>query len=200
MSVIEIYTSADDSMNEIRRRLGNMQKKAPLALRSALNKTAKEAKKQDERLTKRTYTAKSDIHSLQFEKATTGNLTAILRDKGANISIAHFTHYAGKRGVSAIINTTHGRKKISKYGNPAWFNVLEKGGNGIAVRIPGVQAQKGRRKTMKLSKHSEAVEKLYSISSPVMHGNDQTWGTIEDATHQKLHENTAKEIERILGT
>lgn len=180
MSVIEIYTSADDSMNEIRRRLGNMQKKAPLALRSALNKTAKEAKKQDERLTKKTYTAKGDIHSLQFEKATTGNLTAILRDKGANISIAHFTHYAGKRGVSAIINTTHGRHSIGKYGNKAFS-----WGNLIMVRK---------------SESRLPIEKMASISSPVMHGNDQTWGTIEDATHQKLHENTAKEIERILGT
>lgn len=52
------------------------KRKAPQAVRTALNKTAREAKKQDERITKQTYTAKGDIHSLQFKKATTANFAS----------------------------------------------------------------------------------------------------------------------------
>lgn len=184
MAAIDIVIELDNELEYVRKRLGNLQKKAPMVIRTAINKTAREAKKQDERITKKLYTSKSDINSLQFTKATTANLTAILKDKGANISMSHFRNYAGKRGVSAVINTSHGRKKLSKYGNPAFFNALANGGNGIAVRV---------------SKSRLPIEKMASISSPVMHGNDQTWGTIDEETRQKLHENIEKELERILG-
>lgn len=175
---VEILIEVDEALSYARKHLGDMQKKAPLAVRNAINKTAREAKKQDERVTKQTYTAKGDINALQFTKATTGNLTAILKDKGANISMSHFTHYAGKRGVSAIINTKHGRKTIGKHGNKAfiWNTIFVREGKS---RLP--------------------IEKMVSISSPVMHGNDGTWGTIEDDVRTKLYENLNKEIERILS-
>ena len=152
--VIEIFV--EDIANAVeyaRKRLGDLQKKAPLVVRNAINKTAKEAKKKDERITKQTYTAKSDIHSLEFKKATTGNLQAVLK------------HYSGKKTISAIINVKHGRKTLGKYGNKAFYY------NTIFVR-------KGKSRL--------PIEKMASISSPVMHGNDQTWGTIEDETLQKL--------------
>ena len=184
MAAIEILINLDSELEYVRQRLGDLQKKAPMVIRNAINKTAKEAKTKDERITKQTYTAKGDIHSLQFQKATVGNLWAVLRDSGANISMTHFNHYAGKSKVSAIINTKHGRQTLGKYGNLAFYNSLAKGGSGIAVR---------------LGKSRVPIEKMASISSPVMHGNDETWGTIEDETLHKLHDNIEKELERILG-
>lgn len=185
MAIITLVASLGDELEYVRKRLGDMQKKAPMVIRTAINKTAKEAKQKDERITKRMYTAKRDIHSLQFKKATTANLQAILKDKGANISMTHFKHYAGKRGVSAIINTTHGRKQLGKYGNLAFFTGgLRNGGATILVRKSAARLP---------------LEKMASISSPVMHGNEQTWGTIEDETLKKLHDNIEKELERILG-
>lgn len=179
MTVIAINIVLADELEYVKNRLGDMKKKAPMVIRSAINKTAKEAKTKDERITKKTYTAKSDIHDLQFTKATTANLQAILRDRGANVSMTHFSHYSGKRvGVSAIINKSHGRRRLGKYGNKAFSY------NTIFVR--------------KSSKRLP-IEKMASISSPVMHGNEQTWGTIEDDIRQKLHENIEKELERILG-
>lgn len=175
---IEILIEVDEALEYARKRLGDMQKKAPMVVRTAINKTAKEAKTKDERITRQTYTARSDIHSLEFKKATTGNLQAILKDKGANISMTHFSHYVGKRTISAIVNTKHGRRTLGKHGNKAFFY------NTIFVRE---------------GKSRLPIEKMASISSPVMHGNDQTWGTIEDETLQKLYENIEKEIERILG-
>lgn len=184
MSAINVFIDIDSELEYARKRLGDLQKKAPMVIRTAINKTAKEAKKMDERITKKTYTAKGDIHSLQFQKATTANLQAILKDRGSNVSMTHFSHYAGKTKVSAIINSSHGRKTLGKYGNKAFINALANGGSGIAVRV-------GKSRT--------PIEKMASISSPVMHGNDGTWGTIEPGIRQKLHENVKKEIERILG-
>lgn len=178
MAAIEILINLDSELEYVRQRLGDLQKKAPMVIRNAINKTAKEAKTKDEKITKQTYTAKGDIHSLQFQKATVGNLWAVLRDSGANISMTHFNHYAGKSKVSAIINTKHGRRTLGKYGNLAFF------WNTIFVRQ---------------SSSRLPIEKMASISSPVMHGNDGTWGTIEDETLHKLHDNIEKEIERILG-
>lgn len=175
---VEILIEIDEAVEYARKYLGDLSKKAPIAVRTAINKTAREAKKQDERITKQTYTAKGDIHALQFTKATTGNLTAILKDNGANISLSHFSYYEKKNGISAIINTKHGRKSIGKYGNKAFF------WNTIFVRE---------------SKDRLPIEKMSSISSPVMHGNDETWGTIEGDVRAKLYENLDKEIERILN-
>lgn len=184
MSAINVFIDIDSELEYAMKRLGDLQKKAPMVIRTAINKTAKEAKKTDERITKKTYTAKGDIHSLQFQKATTANLQAILKDRGANISMTHFSHYIGKNKVSAIINTNNGRKTLGKYSHPAFYNSLSNGGSGIAIR---------------LGKNRTPIEKMASISSPVMHGNDGTWGTIEPGIRQKLHENVEKEIERILG-
>ena len=184
MAIVEILIDIDKEFEYARKRLGDSQKKAPMVVRTAINKTAKEAKTKDERITKQMYTAKGDIHSLEFKKATTANLQAILKDRGANISMTHFSHYSGKNKVSAIINRKHGRKTLGKYGNKAFNNSLANGGNGIAVRL-GVSRL--------------PIEKMASISSPVMHGNEGTWGTIEPEIYRKLHENVEKEIERILG-
>ena len=175
---VVVLVEVDEALQYARQKLGAMQKKAPQAVRTALNKTAREAKKQDERITKQTYTAKGDIHSLQFKKATTANLQAILKDKGSNISMSHFRTYVGKKRISAVINTKHGRRNLGKYGNKAFF------WNTIFVR-------EGQSRL--------PIEKMASISSPVMHGNVNTWGTIEDDVRSKLYENIDKEIERILG-
>ena len=43
------------------------------------------------------------------------------------------------------------------------------------------------------------IEKLMSISSPVMHGNKNTWGQMEDEVKQKLYKNLDKQIAKMLG-
>lgn len=177
--VINVDVNADYVMTQ----LGKMQKKAPMVIRSAVNDTAKDAKKQNDKLTKRTYTAKGSINPLKYTAATVGNLTAVLRDRGRNISISHFSTYAGKRAVTAVINRNHGRQIIGKYGNKAFSNDLANGGSGIAVRVSASRLP---------------IEKMASISSPVMHGNKQTWGTIEDAVHQSLYRNIQKRLEGVI--
>ena len=176
---VEILIDIDEALDYARQKLGSLQKKAPMAVRTAINNTAREAKKQNEKITKKTYTAKGDIHALQLKKATTGNLQAILKDKGANVSVAHFKTYAGKTRVSAIINKTHGRRVLGKYGNKAfiWDNL--------------VMVRKGKSRL--------PIEKLMSISSPVMHGNKNTWGQMEDEVKQKMYKNLDKQIAKMLG-
>lgn len=183
MNAIEIFIDLDSELEYIRKELGELRRRAPIVLRTAINRTAAEAKKRDEKITRQTYTAKNDINKLEQKKATTANLQAVLSDKGKNISLRRFTHYAGKSKLTAIINARRGRKTIGKYGNPAFANILARGGSGIAVRY---------------NKTRLPIEKLSSISSPVMHGNKNTWGKIEPDIKALLHENVKKELERVL--
>ena len=63
---VVVLVEVDEALQYARQKLVAMQKKAPQAVRTALNKTAREAKKQDERITKQTYTAKGVAASLKL--------------------------------------------------------------------------------------------------------------------------------------
>ena len=118
------------------------------------------------------------MHSLNFTKATTGNLQAVLRDKGANVPISHFNTYIGKKTVSSIINITHGRKKmINAAGNKAflWKSIVWRQGK---ERFP--------------------LQKVMSISSPVSHGNHDVWVQVKGLTQQDLYVFLDEEIEKVL--
>ncbi len=179
MPTINITIDLDSELARVREALGDMRKRAPMVIRTAVNNTAKKAKNMDDRITKKTYTAKGDINNLQLKKATTANLIAELRDKGGAIPMSHFSHYAGKRvGVSAVINTKKGRKRIGKYGNKAFLY------NTIMVRMTSKRLP---------------IEKMMSLTSPTAHYNRYTWATIEDEIRAMLYDSIDSELERLLN-
>ncbi len=188
MAAIDIFIDLDRELEYIRKELGDLHRRAPVVLRTAINKTAAEAKKRDDRITGQTYTAKRDINRLEHKKATTANLQAILSDKGENISMTHFKYRAGKRGISVLINKTHGYKKVEKHDNPAFYAMKKEKGGKVGKFI-----------AVRYGKQRLPIEKLLSISSPVMHGNKNTWGKIEPDIEALLHKNVRKELERVLS-
>ena len=179
---IEVLINMDEALDYARNRLGDLQKKANMAVRTAINKSAKEIKKHDEKITKKTYTDKNDINDLQFKKATTGNLQAILKDKGRNISLTHFSHYPGWLFYAAVKKS---EKDVWKYGNPAF-----------TVKSPKL---KTIGPFVRKSKNRFPIEKLSSISSPVQHGNPSIWAQVEPNSKEILYKYLDKEIERILS-
>lgn len=207
--MVELLVEVDDLEKYAISRLRGFDKAVPKLVKKAINKTAKEIKKLDERKAKQVYTAKSEINNLEFTRATTGNLQAVLHDKGNNIGIAKYLHNRGSRiGVSAIINRLHGRKRITKYGNKAFTAEMESGHNGVFVRVPGTIMQYSKTryrrkgtlgKTNYTNKHIEMIEEIKSISSPVIHGNDNVWAALEPKARDLLYENLDKEIEIFLG-
>lgn len=202
--MIEIEINAEDLLEYAERQLGQLSKKAKPVVKRAINNTAKEISKRTIKQAKMVYTAKKDIGSasdFKTTKATTSKLQAILRSKGAGVSVRHFSHNIGKRGISVIINKEHGRKKMFKYGNKAFENtgLGSQGKHPIMVRVPGrYMTQSTSRKSDNPSKHTEFLEKIISISRPVMLGNHNTWGKIEAEMGEKLLENVNKEIDKEL--
>ena len=179
---VELLIDIDEMLDYARSHLGDMYKKAPMAVRTAINKTAKEIKKLDEKITKKTYTDKADINDLEFKKATTANLQAILKDKGKNVSLTHFTHYAGTLFYATVKKS---EKDIWKYGNPAFLI------KSPQLNTTGPFVRKGKSRL--------PIQKLASISSPVQHGNPEIWKQVEPDAKKVIYDNLNKEIERILS-
>lgn len=185
--MVNLVCEIDRELDYAREALGSLSKKAPMAVRTALNKTAKEVKTLDEKEAKATYTAKrSYINKLSLKKASVSNLDAILADSGGKVSMTHFKYYAGKKGLTTLINTKKGVKQVAPNGIKAFY-IPENARafkNSIAVRL-------GRPRL--------PIQKLYSISSPGMHGSQKyVWGEIEPDVRTMLHENVKKEVERMI--
>lgn len=202
--MVEIEINVDDLLEYAERRLGQLSKKAKPVVKRAINNTAKEISKRTVKQAKKVYTAKKDIGSasdFKTTKATTSKLQAILRSKGSNVPINRFSFYSGKKQLTAKISTLNGRKPIAKYGNKAFLamGMGSAGNNPIMVRVSGrYMSDTGNRNSSKPSKHTEALEKVMSISRPVMLGNSNTWGKIEAEMGKKLLENVNKEIDKEL--
>ena len=178
---VEIVIDTEEALRYAREKLGALQGgKARMAVRNAINKTAKEVKKIDERAAKRTFTDKSDLNALEFQKATTANLEALLKDKGGSVSITHFTWRNGIRGVTALINRNNGYKKMTLNGNSAFYN-------GISVFV-----REGPERL--------PIKKVKSLSSPSAHGAPDVWQKETEQQGQELfYENLENEIVRILN-
>ncbi len=199
--MVEIQIDIGEAEEYVKKQLANYKDHIiTKAMRTAINNTAKAVKKLDERIAKRKYTAKKEINALKFRKATASSLEAILSDRGANISLSKFNVYYGKKAVSAVINRDNGRKRITKYGMAAFGTEMKSGHSMVGVRVPGVYMQYSKtRRVPPKNMHTEKIEEIKSISSPVMHGNNKVWLALKPESRKLLYENLDKEIERILG-
>lgn len=199
--VMDCTIDMDEMLKYAEKALGELKSKAPMAVRTAINKAAKNAKKLDEKTAKSTYTDKDKLNSLNLTKATTSNLTAILRDKGENVSMLHFKYRVGKRQTSVLINKKHGYKSLFAGAERKPFiasGTLNNDGSGMMVRVAGKYITGGSRKNRKHTKHTEALEKLHSISSPVQHGNPKVWDIeVMPITEKDIYKELDKQITNI---
>lgn len=158
MAEIVIEIDAQEAIAYVKDRLGGISdSRARMAVRTAINHTAQKLKKIDERNAKKTFTDKSDLNELDFQKATTANLEAVLRDKGLAVPLPRFTVREGKTLISALINRNHGYKKMIFNGNKAFM----KSNGMIAVRV---------------GKERFPIKSIYSLSSPSAHGAPDVFG------------------------
>lgn len=179
--VIEIDT--DEALAYAREKLGNIKEsRIRMAVRTAINHTARDAKKADEKAAKSIYTDKGDLHEFDFKRASVGDLMAELKDRGSAVPMDHFRVRAGKTITSALINKNRGYKGLYKYGNKAFVNP------GPSVRV---------RKT----KARYPLETMHSLSSPSAHGSPDTQEAsgLEEIGTARFYEYLDEEISKILG-
>lgn len=202
--ILDCTVDMDEMMRYAEKALGELKAKAPMAVRTAINSAARNAKKLDEKTAKATYTDKDKLNTLKFTKATVQNLTAILEDKGENVSMTHFKYRMGKKRVSVLINKKHGYRNL--FGNPDHRGPFEttnllNDGSGMMVRVPGEYMSKHikrSRKNENNTKHTEALKKLHSISSPVQHGNPEIWDIeVMPVTEKDIYNELDEQINKI---
>lgn len=203
---IEIVVNTDEALAYAKKRLGEMEKKAPQAVRTALNKAAKEIKKSDEKTAKRIYNDPGDLNTLEMDKASTSSLEVILHDSGGSVSITHFKPRVGSRGVTATINKNRGSQLIRhKSGNKGFFPGTINGSRyGQRYRKKNVTAgylRNGGATVVARTKASRLpIEKINSLSSPSAHGSPDVWNKVEPVGQKLLYKYLDEEIGRILSS
>lgn len=176
---IQLMVDMESGVQEAMTALYDMPKKIKFVIRGAVNDTAKQVKKHNDALTKQTYTDEGDIHPLKYSGGSVSAMEAVLRDKGPNVPIDHFTNSGGgKEGITGVIKTTNGGRTLGKYGNLAFYH------NGISVRKTPARFP---------------LEKMHSISSPVQHGNPTMWEPNEPMYGELFMQNIISRIEGYLG-
>lgn len=152
-------------LEEVERKLGKMKDQAPKVLRSAINSTATEARKQLAQEAQIRYTVKNAgfNSAAKIRRATVSNLVATIHAGGRKLDIPRFhvtrprSHKKGAPGAKAEVVAGGGLKEI-------------RGTNGIKAFSSTVPSGKSRSKQI-LQRQGAArypVQVLHSVSVPKM--------------------------------
>lgn len=170
------------SLRKVEKRLGVIKDKAPKVMASALNDTAKDARKRLAEKAMQAYTVKSGKFNkaMKIKKATSGHLEAEIRSRGKPLNITNFKYSVPKSGAKSQIVASGSLKQLVM-GNIRAF----KGKNGLiwqrrsADRIP--------------------IKPLKSNSIPVMIGSEKrVYGVVEPHIKSDLKKNMEAEIRKLL--
>lgn len=177
-----------NTLAKIEKKLGSLKSEAPRALKNALNATARQARKDLATEARKTYTVKIGGFNSQMKikNASTGNLVAIIKSRGANLELKKFSVYGGRKGalLSTLINRNNGRKTFR---NDAFVNNISKGGGHVAAAYRQTRARL-------------PIQKIYSLSVPSMIGNERdVYGVVEPNIMSNLQDNIDKQVSKILG-
>ena len=118
-----IYVEVEqDSLSRVQKALGSKADQAPIAVRNAANDTAAWARKQLLSEAQSRYTVKSGgfNKAAQIKKASLSNLTALIRVKGATLTLPRFRTTAPKTGVKAAVLSGESLRTLIYGGNKAF--------------------------------------------------------------------------------
>lgn len=167
----------------VEKRLGDMQRKAPVVISRALNKTATSARVRLAARAQQAYTVKTGgfKKDMQIDRANAGKLEATIRSQGKPLSINRFKTTAPKSGAKADI-TKSGLKAL-------------RGSRNIgAFRGPGshIFQREGRSRL--------PIKKLFSNSVPVMIGSERrVYGLEKENINGDLKKNIEAQINLMLA-
>lgn len=190
---------------KIERKLGKMKNEAPKVLKNAINRAAKQARKELASEAQKTYTIKKGGFSkaMKLKPASAGNLEATIKARGAPIPLKDFRiSKAGgkvraqvlksgslkpleKGGIKAFVNNVAGKRKEQAEGT-------RKGKAGTAVKHNAV--------AQRLTEKRLGIEEKFSNSIPVMLGNEKrVYGVVEPHIQENLKRNIEMQVRKVLG-
>lgn len=202
-------------LEKLQRKLGTLAPAAPDIMKTALNKTAKDARGQLVEKARKTYMVKAGAFnkSMKLKRATKNHLTATLHSRGKPIALRGFayTKHNLTTGDPAAAHQIRGRRNVPLVvdGLKAFYARMPQGHTGIFVRIPGSVTKHGwekgengkwRRTDRRLHrKHNpkeelkprEQIKQKYGSSIPVMLGGTRVY----DETKPQIEKNLQSKLE-----
>lgn len=173
----------------IEARLGALRTKAPTALKNAINATAKDARTDLWAKANATYTIKKGGFNkdMKLKPANTGNLEATLLTRGAPIEMIRFR--VKERRATPSVEILRGQ--VRSMGKRSFVNNVAKKGTHTHVAVAKYIGGKNSRLK---------IQKKFSVSSPVMIGNEKrVYGIVEPNIVSNLQKNVDKQVEKILA-
>lgn len=177
------------TVRDIELRLGALRAKAPTALKNAINATAKDARTDLWAKANATYTIKKGGFNkdMKLTPANVGNLEAILLTRGAPIEMIKFrvTDRKGTPRVEIL------RGQVKSMGDRSFVNNVAKKGTHTHIAVAKYVGGKDSRLK---------IQKKFSVSSPIMIGNERkVYGIVEPKIIENLQNNVDKQVNKILG-
>lgn len=177
------------TVRDIELRLGALRAKAPTALKNAINMTAKDARTDLWAKANATYTIKKGGFNkdMKLTPANVGNLEAVLLTRGAPIEMIKFrvTDRKGTPRVEIL------RGQVKSMGDRSFVNNVAKKGTHTHVAVAKYIGGKNSRLK---------IQKKFSVSSPIMIGNERrVYGIVEPKIIENLQNNVDKQVNKILG-
>ena len=177
------------TVRDIEFRLGALRAKAPTALKNAINATAKDARTDLWAKANATYTIKKGGFNkdMKLTPANVGNLEAVLLTRGAPIEMIKFrvTDRKGTPRVEIL------RGQVKSMGDRSFVNNVAKKGTHTHVAVAKYIGGKDSRLK---------IQKKFSVSSPIMIGNERkVYGIVEPKIIENLQNNVDKQVNKILG-
>jgi len=177
------------TVRDIEFRLGALRAKAPTALKNAINMTAKDARTDLWAKANATYTIKKGGFNkdMKLTPANVGNLEAILLTRGAPIEMIKF-RVTGRKGTPRVEIL---RGQVKSMGDRSFVNNVAKKGTHTHVAVAKYIGGKNSRLK---------IQKKFSVSSPIMIGNERrVYGIVEPNIIKNLQDNVDKQVNKILG-
>ena len=186
------YEWNHSDLARIEKKLGSMKGEARKALRDAVNKTAVSARMKLQQAAQSRYTIKAGgfKSSANIAKATTGNLVATIKVKGAPPVLSAFYMTKPKSGIKAQVLTGSGLKAIinSQGIKGFWAN----GGN-----VAGLPAQrKGKERFPLRVPYGPSLPKQFEM---VYDGRGLKSTPLKDEIEKLYHKYVDQQIERFLS-
>ncbi len=190
---------------KIERKLGKMKNEAPKVLQRAINQTAKQARKELVSEAQKTYTIKDGgfNRAMKLKAASTGNLEATIKARGAPIPLKDFRVSKAGGKVRAQVLKSGSLKPLEKGGIKAFINNVAKKG-----QTRSKDTKKGRAGTavkhnavaQRLTEKRLGIEEKFSNSIPVMLGNEKrVYGVVEPHIQENLKRNIEMQVRKVLG-
>lgn len=216
-----------DLLRQVEKTLGNLKGESRKCLKNAVNKTAKQAKKDLAKKAQETYVVKSTrmTKAMKTDHATTGNLTAVINVTGEPMPLSDFKVSPAKanppEGLKAKVLQASGMKPLVagtkafhiQVKNMKWQKVKGKNGkykknkDGKYVKEAVIDKNTGQQKytvhkmvVQRRGKNRYPLRVLYSNSVPKMIGNyERVYGVIEPHIRENLMNNLVAEIKKVVS-